>query len=64
MDPITVIVTALALGAAGALKDVSSQAIKDANGGLIALIQRKYAQVPAATLTQLEEKPESKSRRL
>jgi hypothetical protein len=63
VDPITAIVTALALGAAGALKDVSSQAIKDTYAGLKALIQKKYAQVPTATLTQLEEKPESKSRR-
>jgi hypothetical protein len=63
MDPLSSIVMALALGAAAAAKDVSSQAIKDAYTGLKALIQRKYAQVPAPTLTQLEEKPESKSSR-
>jgi hypothetical protein len=60
MDPITAIVTALALGAAGALKDVAAQSVKDAYAGLKALIQRKYAQVP---LAQLEAKPDSKARR-
>ena len=60
MEPISAIVTALALGAAGALKDVAGQGIKDAYAGLKALIQRKYAQVP---LAQLEAKPDSKARR-
>ncbi len=60
MEPITAIVTALALGAAAALKEVSGQAVKDAYGALKALIQRKYAQVP---LAELEAKPDSKDRR-
>jgi hypothetical protein len=60
MEPISAVVTALALGAAAALNGVSGEAIKDAHAGLKALIQRKYAQVH---LAQLEEKPESKSRR-
>jgi hypothetical protein len=60
LEPITAIVTALALGAASALKEVGTQSVKDAYAGLKALIQRKYAKVP---LAQLEEKPESKSRR-
>jgi hypothetical protein len=60
LEPITAIVTALALGAASAFKEVGAQSVKDAYAGLKALIQRKYAKVP---LTQLEEKPESKSRR-
>jgi hypothetical protein len=60
MEPISAIVTALALGAASALKDVAGQGIKDAYAGLKALIQRKYAQVP---LAQLEAKPDSKARR-
>src|SRR5690348_4524138 len=61
MEPISAtIVTALALGAASALKEVSAQGVKDAYAGLKALIERKYAQVP---LAQLEAKPESKGRR-
>jgi hypothetical protein len=60
LDPITAIVTAVALGAASSLKEVTAQSVKDAYAGLKALIQRKYAKVP---LAQLEEKPDSKSRR-
>jgi hypothetical protein len=60
MEPVSTIVTALALGAAAALKEVSAQGIKDAYAGLKALIQRKYAQI---SLTQLESKPDSKARR-
>jgi hypothetical protein len=61
MEPISAtIVTALFLGAAAALKEVSAQAVKDAYAGLKALIERKYSQVP---LAQLEAKPESKGRR-
>jgi hypothetical protein len=61
MEPISAtIVAAIALGAAAALKEVSSQAVRDAYTGLKALIQRNYAQVP---LAQLEENPASKGRR-
>src|SRR5262249_44949613 len=59
MEPITAIVTALALGAAAGLKPVAEQAIKDSYAALKALITRKYAQVP---LDQLEANPSSKSR--
>src|SRR5208282_1985130 len=58
MEAISAIITALALGAAGALKDVAGQGIKDAYAGLKALIQRNYAQVP---LAQLEANPDSKA---
>ena len=61
MDPITtMIVTALALGAAAGLKTTAEQAVKDAYAGVKALIQRKYADV---SLAQLEEAPESEARR-
>lgn len=60
MEPIAAIVTALALGAAAGLKEVAGQAVRDAYSGLRAIIQRKYAKVP---LVQLEENPESRSRR-
>jgi hypothetical protein len=60
MDPISAVVTALALGAAAALRELSSEVVKDAYVGLKVLIQRKYNHV---SLAQLEEKPESKNRR-
>ncbi len=60
MDPITVVVTALALGAAAGLKPVAEQAVKDSYAGLKALIQRKYSDVSLATL---EGDPKSKARR-
>jgi hypothetical protein len=60
MDPLTSIVTALAAGAAAALKSTVEQAVKDGYTTLKALIQRKYAQV---NVEQLETNPGSKSRR-
>jgi hypothetical protein len=60
MEPISLIVTSLALGAAAGLKPTVEQAIKDAYGGLKSLLQRKYAKV---SVEQLEEAPESKARR-
>jgi hypothetical protein len=51
MDPVTVIVTALASGAAAAAQETATAAIKDAYQGLRALIQRKFAGHPAAELT-------------
>lgn len=60
MDPITLIVLALAAGAAAGLKPTAEQAIKDAYAGVKVLIQRKYSKVD---LTQLERKPESESKR-
>jgi hypothetical protein len=60
MDPLTSIVTALAAGAAAALKPTVEQAVKDSYTALKALIQRKYAQVD---VNQLEANPNSKNRR-
>ncbi len=59
MDPVTLIVTALAAGAAAALKDTASQAVKDAYAGLRALVQQRLAGKPAAetALAQYEAKP-------
>jgi hypothetical protein len=56
MDPLTLIVTALALGAAAGLKPVAEQAVKDVYAGLKLLIQQKYSNV---SVTQLEQSPES-----
>ncbi len=60
MDPLTSIVTALAAGAAAALKSTVEQAVKDGYTTLKALIQCKYSQV---NIEQLETNPGSKSRR-
>jgi hypothetical protein len=43
MDPITLIVAALAAGAAAGMTDTASQAVKDAYAGLKALIKRRLA---------------------
>lgn len=59
MDPITIIVGALAAGAAAGLTDTAAQAIKDAYTGLKSLIQRKYVQA-SASVTMLESDPGSK----
>ncbi len=59
MEPITLILTALATGAAAAAKDTASQAVKDGYAGFKALVQRRFAKRPEAemALTQYEEKP-------
>ena len=43
MDPVTLIVMALAAGAALGLKDTASAAVKDAYAGLRALVKRRFA---------------------
>jgi hypothetical protein len=43
MDPITLIVAALAAGAASGMGDAASQAIKDAYAGLKALLKKRFA---------------------
>ena len=43
MDPVTLIATALAAGAALGLKDAASTAIKDAYGALKAMVKRRLA---------------------
>ncbi len=60
MDPISIVVTALALGASAGLKETAAQAVRDGYAGLKALIQRKYAGI---NLGMLEANPESKARR-
>jgi hypothetical protein len=60
MDPITLIVAALAAGAATGMGDTASQAIKDAYAGLKALIKRRFAGNAKAeeTLADHEADPE------
>ena len=61
MDPITLIIGALAAGATAAAKDTASQAVKDAYAGLKTLIQRRFAEKKTPegemALTKYEEKP-------
>lgn len=61
MDPITLIVTALAAGAALGLKDTASSAVKDAYAGLKALVKKKLVGRPDAevVLTRHEQVPET-----
>jgi len=61
MDPITLIVTALAAGSALGLKDTASSAVKDAYAGLKALVRKKLAGRPDAevVLARHEEAPET-----
>lgn len=56
MDPITLIVAALAAGAAAALKPTAEQAIKDAYAGIKRMIQDRYADT---RLDRLEQRPQS-----
>src|SRR6266516_567632 len=50
MEPITLIATALAAGAALGVKETASSAMKDAYGGLKALVKRRLAGRPEAEL--------------
>ena len=61
MDPVTLIVTALAAGAALGVKDTASTAVKDAYAGLKALVMRRLAGRPDAelVLAKHEKAPEN-----
>ncbi|HEX8680773.1 MAG TPA: hypothetical protein VF707_00565 [Ardenticatenaceae bacterium] len=58
MDPITILITALAAGAAAALQERGSQAVKDAYSGLKGLLQQRYSTVNVEQLEQGPEVPE------
>lgn len=62
MEPISLIVSALAAGALAALKPTAEQAVKDAYAGLRSLVVRKF-KGNAASVEQLEGAPDSKARR-
>ncbi|MEI6708855.1 MAG: hypothetical protein WCK96_17165 [Methylococcales bacterium] len=62
MDPITAIVTAVAIGAAEALNSTAKQAVQDLYAGIKTLIQNKYHSANSS-LEALEKKPESASKR-
>ncbi len=67
MDPLTLIVAAMAAGAAEAAKPTAAQAIKDAYAGLKALIMRKLGSAPNTAdandaIEKVEKKPENTPR--
>lgn len=61
MDPVTLIVTALAAGAASALQDGVSAAVKDAYARVRALVAKRFAGRPAGelVLAQHETAPQT-----
>ncbi len=65
MDPVTLIVTALATGAAAAAKDIGGDAVKTAFNGLKALIARKFGDKSDVgnAVALVEQKPESAGRK-
>jgi hypothetical protein len=60
MDPITLILTALAAGATASIQTTAGEAVKDAYTGLKTLIQRKFVGKPSAevALAEHEKKPD------
>ncbi len=54
MDPVSVVLAALAAGATAAAKDTASQAVKDAYAGLKVLIQKRFASKPQAEIALTE----------
>lgn len=61
MEPTTLIVSALAAGAAAGLTETATQAVKDAYGGLKGLIQKHFAGNAKAemVLAEYEQEPET-----
>lgn len=61
MDPITLIVTALAAGAAAGVQDTASAMVKDAYASLKALVRRRLGGAPSAelVLARHEQAPET-----
>jgi hypothetical protein len=54
MDSVTLIVTALAAGAASALQDGASSAVKDAYARVTALVRKRFANRPKGELVLAE----------
>lgn len=61
MDPISLIIAALAAGALAGVTDAAGQAVKDAYTGLKALIRRRFAgnREAETALDRAEQQPES-----
>jgi hypothetical protein len=60
MDPVTAIVSALALGASAGLNETASTAVQDAYAALKSLITGRY---PGVDVAAVENKPESAPKR-
>lgn len=60
MEPATVIITALALGAATGVKTIAEQAVKDGYTGLKTLITSRY---PGLNIEKIEQQPNSEAQR-
>ncbi len=54
MDPVSIILAALTAGAAAALKDTASQAVKDTYTSLKALVNKRFAGKPQAEMALAE----------
>jgi len=54
MDPVTLIVTALAAGAASVLQDEASSTVKDAYARLKALVKQRFASRPSGEMVLVE----------
>jgi hypothetical protein len=54
MDPVTLIVAALAAGAGAGVKDAAAEVVKDAYAGLKALVLRRVKDTPAGEVAVLE----------
>jgi hypothetical protein len=65
MDPVTVITSAVAAGAASGLKDTAGKAVKDAYRGFITLVKDAYRhnQNVQDSVEHLAKKPQDKNRR-
>jgi hypothetical protein len=61
MDPISLIIAALAAGAIAGVKDTAGQAVKDAYAGLKALLRRRFTgnRQAEAVLDQSERQPDA-----
>ena len=62
MEPISLIVTALAAGAAAAAKPVATKAVTDAYAGLKRIVQNRYA-AARDSVEHLEKAPDEQPRR-
>jgi hypothetical protein len=62
MDPVTLIVAALALGASDGVRGTAKQAIGDAYSAIKSLVINRYASV-SADVEGLEQEPEEELRR-
>jgi hypothetical protein len=60
MDPVTLLVTAVALGAASGLRDTAAAVVRDAYQGLKSLIVSRY---PDVDVTAVERRPQSVAKR-